>query len=148
MARMEPNGFERDGVVLGNLNGPGTSSSASVGSDQASPPRQKFQGKDTLSYANILRSRNKFADALVLYDNALEKDSGNVDALIGKGICLQMQNMPRQAFDCFSDAARLDPLNACALTHIGVLYKEEGRLSEAAQVYLLSYAVLFLIYFH
>ncbi|XP_039124737.1 probable UDP-N-acetylglucosamine--peptide N-acetylglucosaminyltransferase SPINDLY [Dioscorea cayenensis subsp. rotundata] len=135
MARMEPNGFERDGVVLGNLNGPGTSSSASVGSDQASPPRQRFQGKDTLSYANILRSRNKFADALVLYDNALEKDSGNVDALIGKGICLQMQNMPRQAFDCFSDAARLDPLNACALTHIGVLYKEEGRLSEAAQSY-------------
>ncbi|KAH7680764.1 Protein O-GlcNAc transferase protein [Dioscorea alata] len=135
MARMEPNGFERDGVVLGNLNGPGTSSSASAGSDQASPPRQRFHGKDTLSYANILRSRNKFADALVLYDNALEKDSGNVEALIGKGICLQMQNMPRQAFDCFSDAARLDPLNACALTHIGVLYKEEGRLSEAAQSY-------------
>ncbi|KAM0939792.1 putative protein O-GlcNAc transferase [Dioscorea sansibarensis] len=135
MARMEPNGFERDDVVLGSLNGPGTSSSASVGSDQASPPRPRFQGKDALSYGNILRSRNKFADALVLYDNALEKDSSNAEALIGKGICLQMQNMPRQAFDCFSEAARLDPLNACALTHIGVLYKDEGRLSEAAQSY-------------
>lgn len=95
----------------------------------------KFEGKDVLSYANILRSRNKFVDALVLYDGVLEKDASNVEALIGKGICLQMQNMMRQAVESFTEAIRLDPQNACALTHCGILYKDEGHLLEAAESY-------------
>ena len=85
---------------------------------------KRGEGKDNLSYANILRSRNKFVDALALYDRVLENDSGNVEALIGKGICLQMQNMGRLAFDSFAEAIKLDPHNACALTHCGILYKE------------------------
>lgn len=99
------------------------------------PINKRGEGKDNLSYGNILRSRNKFADALVLYDRVLENDSGNVEALIGKGICLQMQNMGRLAFDSFAEAIKLDPHNACALTHCGILYKEEGRLMEAAESY-------------
>ena len=95
---------------------------------------KRCEGKDDLSYANILRSRNKFVDALALYERVLENDSGNVEALIGKGICLQMQNMGRLAFDSFAEAIRLDPQNVCALTHCGILYKEEGRLVEAAEV--------------
>lgn len=95
---------------------------------------KRCEGKDDLSYGNILRSRNKFVDALALYERVLENDSGNVEALIGKGICLQMQNKGRLAFDSFSEAIRLDPQNACALTHCGILYKEEGRLVEAAEV--------------
>ncbi|KAF5747786.1 UDP-N-acetylglucosamine--peptide N-acetylglucosaminyltransferase SPINDLY-like isoform X4 [Tripterygium wilfordii] len=94
-----------------------------------------FEVKDTLSYATILRSRNKFVDALALYDSILEKDSGNVEAHIGKGICLQKQNTGRLAFDSFAEAIRLDPQNACALTHCGILYKDEGRLVEAAESY-------------
>ncbi|WCJ34262.1 Tetratricopeptide repeat (TPR)-like superfamily protein [Euphorbia peplus] len=94
-----------------------------------------FEGKDTLTYANVLRSRNKFADALAIYESVLEKDSGNVEAHIGKGICLQMQNMGRLAFDSFSEAIKLDPQNACALTHCGISYKDEGRLIEAAESY-------------
>ncbi|KAK9170370.1 hypothetical protein Syun_002510 [Stephania yunnanensis] len=96
--------------------------------------RKKFEGKDALSYGNILRSRNKFADALALYETVLEKDSGNVEAYIGKGICLQMQNMSRPAFESFAEAIRLDPQNACALTHCGILYKDEGHLLEAAEI--------------
>ncbi|KAI6674057.1 hypothetical protein NL676_001963 [Syzygium grande] len=98
-------------------------------------PKKTFEGKDALSYANILRSRNKFADALALYESLLEKDSANVEAYIGKGICLQMQNMGRLAFDSFAEAIRLDQQNACALTHCGILYKDEGRLMEAAESY-------------
>uniref|UniRef100_A0A7N0RFV8 protein O-GlcNAc transferase n=1 Tax=Kalanchoe fedtschenkoi TaxID=63787 RepID=A0A7N0RFV8_KALFE len=93
------------------------------------------EGKDALSFANILRSRNKFAEALVLYESVLEKDGTVVEAHIGKGICLQMQNMGRLAFESFSEAIRLDPQNACALTHCGILYKDEGRLVEAAESY-------------
>ncbi|XP_031473645.1 probable UDP-N-acetylglucosamine--peptide N-acetylglucosaminyltransferase SPINDLY [Nymphaea colorata] len=94
-----------------------------------------FEGKDALSYANILRSRNKFVDALNLYESVIQKDGTNVEAFIGKGICLQMQHMNRQAFESFSEAIRLDPQNACALTHCGILYKDEGHLLEAAESY-------------
>ncbi|KAJ1385766.1 Tetratricopeptide-like helical domain superfamily [Sesbania bispinosa] len=112
---------------------PSVSSSGSVG-NVGSAANRSCEGKDDLSYANILRSRNKFVDSLALYERVLESDSGNVEALIGKGICLQMQNMGRLAFDSFTEAIRLDPQNACALTHCGILYKEEGRLMEAAEV--------------
>ncbi|CAI0391285.1 unnamed protein product [Linum tenue] len=106
------------------------------GSPAAMASLQKhFQGKDALNYANILRSRNKFADALVLYERILEEDSANVEAYIGKGICLQMQNMGRLAFDSFAEAVRIEPQNACALTHCGILYKDEGRLVDAAESY-------------
>lgn len=99
-----------------------------------SPVESAFEGKDALSYANILRSRNKFVDALAIYESIVEKDGGNVEAFIGKGICLQTQNMLRPAFESFSEAIKLDPQNACALTHCGILYKDEGRLVEAAEV--------------
>lgn len=105
--------------------------------------QSRFEGKDALSYANILRSRNKFVDALALYENVLERDAGNVEAHIGKGICLQMQNMGRLAFDSFAEVIRLDPQNACALTHCGILYKDEGRLVDAAEVCFLILMSLF-----
>jgi tetratricopeptide (TPR) repeat protein len=100
------------------------------------PPakQQQLEGADALRYANILRSRNKFADALHLYSTVLDKDGANVDALIGKGICLQAQSLLKQALECFTEAVKVDPGNACALTHCGMIYKDEGNLVEAAEV--------------
>ncbi|XP_021858332.1 probable UDP-N-acetylglucosamine--peptide N-acetylglucosaminyltransferase SPINDLY [Spinacia oleracea] len=97
--------------------------------------QKELDVKDALSYANILRTRNKFAEALTIYEGILEKDKENVEAFIGKGICLQMQNMGRLAFESFSEAITLDPQNACALTHCGILYKDDGRLVDAAESY-------------
>jgi len=129
-------GRKRNGGI--GENGSLKASRPSLDGAVAPPPvhllPNKFEGKDTLSYANVLRSRNKFVDALLLYESVLEKDGSNVEALIGKGICLQMQNMMRQAFESFTEAIRLDPQNACALTHCGILYKDEGHLMEAAEV--------------
>lgn len=124
------NGFLKVSQPCTSTSGSETLASANLGSTTA----QKFEGKEALSYANTLRSRNKFADALVLYENVLEKDPGDVEAHIGKGICLQMQRMGRLAFDSFAEAIKLDPQNACALTHCGILYKDEGRLVDAAEV--------------
>lgn len=98
------------------------------------PVQKRLEVNDVLSYANILRTRNKFVDALVLYESVIAKDNTNVEAYIGKGICLQMQNSSRQAFECFTEAVKLDSQNACALTHLGVLYKDEGHLGESAEV--------------
>ncbi|KAL5230436.1 hypothetical protein ABZP36_029212 [Zizania latifolia] len=101
----------------------------------AVPAKQQLDGKDSLRYANILRSRNKFTDALQLYSSVLEKDVNNVEALIGKGICLQAQSLPMQAIECFGEAVKIDPGNACALTYCGMIYKDEGQLVEAAEAY-------------
>lgn len=132
MFGLEDNTEKERSPVVENGFSNGSRSSPSTG--VLSPSQKAIQGNDTLSYANILRARNKFADALALYETMLEKDSKNVEAHIGKGICLQTQNKGNLAFDCFSEAIRLDPHNACALTHCGILHKEEGRLVEAAEV--------------
>ncbi|KAG8647003.1 hypothetical protein MANES_09G052300v8 [Manihot esculenta] len=132
------NGNGREQGSIGDngfLKGSQPSPSASGSPVGITAPLKVFEGKDDLSYANILRSRNKFVDALAIYECVLEKDSGNVEAHIGKGICLQMQNMGRLAFDSFAEAVRMDPQNACALTHCGMLFKDEGRLVEAAESY-------------
>ncbi|RXH81461.1 hypothetical protein DVH24_034882 [Malus domestica] len=94
----EPAG--ENGFLDGSQPSPSTSGSMVVGV----PAGKVFEVKDALSYANILRSRNKFSDALSLYETLLEKDPGNVEAHIGKGICLQMKNMGRLAFDSFAEA--------------------------------------------
>ncbi|KAF8396385.1 hypothetical protein HHK36_018002 [Tetracentron sinense] len=139
MARSEKdveNGGEGDTIGdNGCLKEERPSASTSSSPSFISPVLNRFEGKDALSYANILRSRNKFVDALALYESVLEKDSGNVEAHIGKGICLQMQNMGQRAFESFAAAIKLDPENSCALTHCGILYKDEGRLVEAAESY-------------
>ncbi|CAL5389199.1 unnamed protein product [Camellia sinensis] len=139
MAWMEKdvgNGKERDPVGdNGSMKEEQPASGTNNPSDCISPGQKKFEGKDALSYANILRSRNKFVDALALYESILEKDCGNVDAHIGKGICLQMQNMGRLAFESFAEAIKLEPQNVCALTHCGIVYKDEGQLIEAAESY-------------
>ncbi|XP_051132063.1 probable UDP-N-acetylglucosamine--peptide N-acetylglucosaminyltransferase SPINDLY [Andrographis paniculata] len=114
------------------LKGPPT---AGISPSGESSPKTSIEGIDALSYANILRSRNKFVDALAVYGSVLEKDNENVEALIGKGICLQMQNLGRLAYESFAEAIKLQPENACALTHCGILYKDEGRLVEAAEMY-------------
>lgn len=119
-----------------SLKGGQSSPSAEVSLVSDGSTKKTFEGKDALSYANILRSRSKFVDALAIYDSVLEKDSGDVEAHIGKGICLQMQNMTTLAFESFAEAIKLDPQNACALTHCGILYKDENHLMEAAEVWL------------
>lgn len=111
------------------------SSSAKIVSPSCNGSSRKDEGKDDLSCANILRTRSKFVEALAIYEGILEKDKENVEALIGKGVCLQMQNLRRPAFESFNEAIQLDPQNACALTHCGILYKDEGQLLDAAESY-------------
>uniref|UniRef100_A0A0V0IZP6 Probable UDP-N-acetylglucosamine--peptide N-acetylglucosaminyltransferase SPINDLY n=1 Tax=Solanum chacoense TaxID=4108 RepID=A0A0V0IZP6_SOLCH len=130
------NGKESDSLGNNGFLKGGQSSSGSKGSPgRISHVKKIFEDKDAITYANILRSRNKFVDALAIYESVLQKDSESIESLIGKGICLQMQNMGRLAFESFSEAIKVDPQNACALTHCGILYKDEGRLVEAAESY-------------
>lgn len=142
------NGRERDPIRdNGFLNESQTSPSNSSSPVVVAPVHKRFEGKDAISYANILRSRNKFVEALALYESVLEKDNGNVEAHIGKGICLQMQNMPKLAFNSFAEAIRLDPQNACALTYCGIVYKDEGCLAEAAEVCSQQLSIVFNFFF-
>ncbi|KAE8731117.1 putative UDP-N-acetylglucosamine--peptide N-acetylglucosaminyltransferase SPINDLY [Hibiscus syriacus] len=130
------NGSEKDLIAEnGFLKDQPSSPGPSTLTADVIPTQKAFEGKDALSYANILWSRNKFVDALAIYSSVLEKENWCVEAHIGKGICLQMQNMARPAFESFAEAIKLDPRNACALTHCGILYKDEGHLTDAAESY-------------
>ncbi|KAL3642700.1 hypothetical protein CASFOL_013515 [Castilleja foliolosa] len=119
--------------VDGHVSVKGQPSSSCRSPLDISARKKSCEGRDALSYATILRSRNKFVDAFAVYESVLEKDGESVEAYIGKGICLQMQNMGRLAYESFAEAVRLEPQNACALTHCGILYKDEGQLVEAAE---------------
>ncbi|GJN04272.1 hypothetical protein PR202_ga21805 [Eleusine coracana subsp. coracana] len=105
----------------------------------ASPAKQQLQGKEALRYANILRSRNKFADALQLYNVVLGKEGTNVEALIGKGICLQAQSLPRQAYRKAQAAnPSYKPASeflAIVLTDLGTSLKLAGNTEEGIQKY-------------
>ncbi|KAL9227710.1 hypothetical protein vseg_003364 [Gypsophila vaccaria] len=133
MEKVVGNGLEKEAPPTLGENG--FVKAAGGASCNGSLQKKELNVKDALSYANILRTRNKFAEALAIYSGILEKDHQNVDALIGKGICLQMLNQGRLAFESFSEAIRLDPQNACALTHSGILYKDDSRLVDAAESY-------------
>jgi len=65
----------------------------------------------------MLKSRGKVVEALVLYDSILSERPQDVEALVGKGSCLQAQGLLPQAFEAFVAALSLDPGNARALTH-------------------------------
>eukprot|EP00271_Cylindrocystis_brebissonii_P002015 TRINITY_DN1235_c5_g1_i1.p1 TRINITY_DN1235_c5_g1~~TRINITY_DN1235_c5_g1_i1.p1 ORF type:complete len:1248 (+),score=300.78 TRINITY_DN1235_c5_g1_i1:179-3922(+) len=92
--------------------------------------------RDPYEYAELLRSRGKVSEALVVYDALLRADHPNkVDALVGKGACFQAQGLQHAAFESFAMALTLNPKHPRALSLCGVLYKEEGRLREAAEAF-------------
>ncbi|PKA65772.1 putative UDP-N-acetylglucosamine--peptide N-acetylglucosaminyltransferase SPINDLY [Apostasia shenzhenica] len=99
--------------------------------------RRKFEGKegDALCYANVLLKREKFVAALVLYEVVLENVESNLDALVGKGVCLKELGLKVLASDVLTEGLKLDPENARALTQLGALHKSEGRLHQAAELY-------------
>ncbi|KAJ6425597.1 hypothetical protein OIU84_026216 [Salix udensis] len=55
--------------------------------------------------------------------------------ILEKEYACRCRTWDRLAFDSFAEAIKLDPQNACALTHCGILYKDEGCLLEAAESY-------------
>ncbi|GKD72713.1 probable UDP-N-acetylglucosamine--peptide N-acetylglucosaminyltransferase SPINDLY isoform X1, partial [Tanacetum coccineum] len=84
--RVESNGFAKSfEPSIGVSNS--AASASSIGTT--------YEGNEALGYANILCLKNKFVEALCIYESVLEKDNRNVDAHIGKGIFLKMQNMGR-----------------------------------------------------
>ncbi|KAJ6406717.1 hypothetical protein OIU84_010262 [Salix udensis] len=119
-----------NGFLRGSQPSPGPS-----GSPVSSSPAQKgLDGKDKLSYANILRSRNKFGDALALYESALQNNNGNVEAY-DEGRLLE-------AADSYHKALKADPSYkpaseclAIVLTDLGTSLKLSGNAQEGIQKY-------------
>eukprot|EP00897_Mesotaenium_endlicherianum_P006101 jgi/Mesen1/5519/ME000279S04732 len=76
---------------------------------------------DALSYAVMLRTRGKVAEASRLYDAMLAENPRQVDALVGKGLCMQAQGLKRAALECFGLALSVDGRHAGAFSHLGTL---------------------------
>ena len=57
----------------------------------------------------MLRSRNKHAEAIEMYNNALTLDPTNVTALNCKGVCYKQMGRNAEAMICYRDAMQVKP---------------------------------------
>lgn len=103
------------------------------------PLRKLPPGQDPLAYAEVLRTRGRLDEALSLYDAILAGNQTNVEAYVGRGMCLMLQKMNRSAFENFATVLTLDPTNVKALIQCGILYRQDGHHAEAVEVNNLSF---------
>jgi len=72
-------------------------------------PENKERARQLLAEGHMLRSRNKFSEAVASYNQALKLDPANVEAMNCKGLCYKNLNANEEAMICFRDAMRVAP---------------------------------------
>ncbi|HKZ99948.1 MAG TPA: tetratricopeptide repeat protein [Thermoplasmata archaeon] len=88
-----------------------------------------------LSRALIASASGNYAQALGLFDEILEIDPGNVNALIGKAVAYRRSGKSREAINCLDLVLSIQPENAAALYNRGQLLETSGDLEEALETY-------------
>ena len=88
-----------------------------------------------LSRALIASASGNYAQALNLFDDILEVDPGNVNALIGKAVAYRRSGKPQEALNCLDLVLRIQPTNAAALLNRGHLLVERGDFDAALETY-------------
>lgn len=84
---------------------------------------------------NALRSLNRFPDALLAYEKALELDQYEADGYGGKGEVLLALDKPKEALSAFERALRLDKDNADYYYGKGRTLAKLSRHQEALNAY-------------
>jgi len=145
--RLRPNDrtiLEMKGDVLTNLGrraeALGTYESALALDPSNANVRQKIEEvrvdvPGLLSRALIASASGNYAAALNLFDDILEVDPGNVNALIGKAVAYRRSGKPREAVNCLDLVLNLQPGNVAALLNRGHILEEQGDLDAALETY-------------
>lgn len=81
--------------------------------------------------ADLLASRNRFEDALVLVEEAMRLEPQNADLHLGKGQCLTRLGRSGEALRCFDAALAIDPKHVAEESKAGLLMADQ-RWEEAA----------------
>src|SRR3970282_1424339 len=84
-----------------------------------------------LSRALIASASGNYAQALSLFDDVLEVEPSNVNALIGKAVAYRRSGKPGEALNCLDLVLGVQPNNAAALLNRGNILAESGDYEAA-----------------
>jgi len=84
-----------------------------------------------LSRALIASANGNYTAALNLFDDILEVDPSNVNALIGKAVAYRRSGKPQEALNCLDLVLGVQANNASALLNRGNILLEEGDFEGA-----------------
>jgi tetratricopeptide (TPR) repeat protein len=88
-----------------------------------------------LSRALIASASGNYELALRLFDDILEIEPGNVNALIGKSVGYRRSGKAREALNCLDLVLGLQPNNVAALLNRGHILEAEGDLDGALEAF-------------
>ena len=72
------------------------------------------------------------AEAIALFERALQNDPGFSQALVNMGVALRHRDEPQRAEESFLMALEIDPREMAAVSNLAALYLGQGRQAEAA----------------
>ena len=83
-----------------------------------------------LFLGHSLLQAGRYPDAIKCYRMALDRDTKNVRALNGVGVCEEKRGNLKMAIENYQQAAKLDPAYAKARTNLGILLIKRGKPDE------------------
>ena len=88
-----------------------------------------------LSRALISSANGNYPQALSLFDEILEVEPSNVNALIGKAVAYRRSGKVQEALNCLDLVLNIQPANSAALLNRGHLLAGKGDLAEARDAF-------------
>jgi len=86
-----------------------------------------------LSRALIASASGNYAQSLGLFDEILEVEPSNVNALIGKAVAYRRRGRPQEALNCLDLVLGVQPGNSSALLNRGNILLEQGEAEAALE---------------
>jgi len=136
--------FERKGDILTNLGRRAEALGAYDVAAALDPTDENLRQKieevrvdvpGLLSRALIASASGNYAQALKLFDDILEVDPGNVNALIGTSIAYRRSGKSLESLNCLDLVLSIQPNNAAALLNRGHILEAQGDLDGALESY-------------
>jgi cytochrome c-type biogenesis protein CcmH/NrfG len=85
-----------------------------------------------IALGNAQMDAQRFAEAIIAYQRALDLDPKNVDVRVDMGTCYRGVGQPERAIEEYKKAAQVDPKHPMARMNAGVVYAYDlGRKDEA-----------------
>ncbi len=87
------------------------------------------------SIGGVYREGKKFNEAIIFFNEAIEKDGDNIKAIIGMAGTYDLMNDKAKAEQLFKEAISIDPKNWLSYQEYGYFLLRNGRSGEAIQCY-------------
>src|SRR5712691_2634183 len=140
----DPAGLEMKGDALSNLGRRPEALAAYEAAAAVDPANENLRQKieevrvdvpGLLSRALIGSASGNYRQALASFDEILEVEPSNVNALIGKAVAYRRSGKPQEALNCLDLVLGVQPVNASAILNRGNILLEEGDHEGALEAF-------------